>query len=307
MNRVTKHTGTKYPIIQAPMGWIARSQLASAVCESGGMGIIETSSGEIDNCKKEIKKMTEMTNKPFGVNLPLLFLQDDSMVKFCVESGVKFVTTSAGDPSKYIKVLKDAGITVYHAVPSLQGALKAAKAGVDGLVIEGTEGGGFKSPVEVGLLVLIQSIKQKIDLPLIAAGGIVDGAGMAAVFAAGAEGIQMGTRFVSSAESPVHNNFKNKIIDSGIDGTLILNKSSKPVIRALKSNLTMDIDQKGEMDMTAMMNIKNLYFDGDMEAAPALSGQSIGLIDEIKPVKQIIDEIIDEFNNVCKKMGNIEF
>lgn len=307
MNRVTKHTGSKYPIIQAPMGWIARSQLASAVCESGGMGIIETSSGEIDNCKKEIKKMTEMTNKPFGVNLPLLFLQDDSMVKFCVESGVKFVTTSAGDPTKYIKVLKDAGITVYHAVPSLQGALKAAKAGVDGLVIEGTEGGGFKSPVEVGLLVLIQSIKQKIDLPLIAAGGIVDGAGMAAVFAAGAEGIQMGTRFVSSAESPVHNNFKNKIIDSGIDGTLILNKSSKPVIRALKSNLTMDIDQKGEMDMTAMMNIKNLYFDGDMEAAPALSGQSIGLIDEIKPVKQIIEEIIDEFNNVCKKMGNIEF
>ncbi len=307
MNRVTKHTGSKYPIIQAPMGWIARSQLASAVCESGGMGIIETSSGEIDNCKKEIKKMTELTNKPFGVNLPLLFLQDDSMVKFCVESGVKFVTTSAGDPTKYIKVLKDAGIIVYHAVPSLQGALKAAKAGVDGLVIEGTEGGGFKSPVEVGLLVLIQSIKQKIDLPLIAAGGIVDGAGMAAVFAAGAEGIQMGTRFVSSAESPVHNNFKNKIIDSGIDGTLILNKSSKPVIRALKSNLTMDIDQKGEMDMTAMMNIKNLYFDGDMEAAPALSGQSIGLIDEIKPVKQIIEEIIDEFNNVCKKMGNIEF
>ena len=307
MNRVTKHTGSKYPIIQAPMGWIARSQLASAVCESGGMGIIETSSGEIDNCKKEIKKMTKMTNKPFGVNLPLLFLQDDSMVKFCVESGVKFVTTSAGDPTKYIKVLKDAGITVYHAVPSLQGALKAAKAGVDGLVIEGTEGGGFKSPVEVGLLVLIQSIKQKIDLPLIAAGGIVDGAGMAAVFAAGAEGIQMGTRFVSSAESPVHNNFKNKIIDSGIDGTIILNKSSKPVIRALKSNLTMDIDQKGEMDMTAMMNIKNLYFDGDMEAAPALSGQSIGLIDEIKPVKQIIEEIIDEFNNVCKKMGNIEF
>ena len=130
---------------------------------------------------------------------------------------------------------------------------------------------------------------------------------MAAVFAAGAEGIQMGTRFVSSAESPVHNNFKNKIIDSGIDGTLVLNKSSKPVIRALKSNLTMDIDQKGEMDMSAMMNIKKLYFDGDMEAAPALSGQSIGLIDEIKPVKQIINEIINEFNDVCKTMGNTNF
>ena len=307
MNRVIEHTGSKYPIIQAPMGWIARSQLALAVCEAGGMGIIETSSGEIDNCKGEIQIMSELTDKPFGVNLPLLFLKDDSMVKFCVEAGVRFVTTSAGDPTKYIKILKDAGIIVYHAVPSLEGAIKAANAGVDGLVVEGTEGGGFKSPVEVGLLVLIQSIKQNLDLPIIAAGGIVDGAGMAAVFAAGAEGIQMGTRFVSSTESPVHNNFKNKIIDSGIDGTLVLNKSSKPVIRALKSNLTMDIDQKGEMDMSAMMNIKKLYFDGDMEAAPALSGQSIGLIDEIKPVKQIINEIINEFNDVCKTMGNTNF
>ena len=306
MNRVTDHTGSKYPIIQAPMGWIARSQLASAVCEAGGMGIIETSSGEVDNCKKEIQMMSKLTSKPFGVNLPLLFLKDDSMVKFCVESGVRFVTTSAGDPTKYVGVLKDAGITVYHAVPSLEGAIKAANAGVDGLVIEGTEGGGFKSPVEVGLLVLIQAIKQNIDLPIIAAGGIVDGKGMAAVFAAGAEGIQMGTRFVSSAESPVHKNFKNKIIESGIDGTYILNKKSKPVIRALKTNLTKDIDEKGEMDMTALMNIKDLYFGGDMEAAPALSGQSTGLISEIKSVKQIITEIIDEFNTTCKSMGELK-
>ena len=307
MNRVTAHMGSKYPIIQAPMGWIARSQLASAVCEAGGMGIIETSSGEIDNCKKEIQLMSDLTDKPFGVNLPLLFLKDDSMVNFCVDAGVKFVTTSAGDPTKYIGVLKEAGITVYHAVPSLEGAIKAANAGVDGLVVEGTEGGGFKSPVEVGLLVLIQSIKQNIDIPIIAAGGIVDGAGMAAVFAAGAEGIQMGTRFVSSLESPVHDNFKNKIVESGIDGTYILNKKSKPVIRALKSNLTDQINDSGQMDMSALMNIKDLYFDGDMEAAPALSGQSIGLINEVKSVKQIVDEIINEFNNTCESLGNIRF
>ena len=307
MNRVIEHTGSKYPIIQAPMGWIARSQLASAVCEAGGMGIIETSSGEVDNCKKEIQLMSELTNKPFGVNLPLLFLQDDSMVKFCVDAGVKFVTTSAGDPTKYVGILKDAGITVYHAVPSLAGAIKAADAGVDGLVVEGTEGGGFKSPEEIGLLVLIQSIKQNLDIPIIAAGGLVDGSGMAAVFAAGAEGIQMGTRFVSSKESPVHVNFKNKIIDSGIDGTMVLNKKSKPVIRALKTELTNSIDEKGVMDMSAMMNIKDLYFGGDMEAAPALSGQSSGLINEIKPVKQIIDEIIDEFNSTCNGLGNIKF
>ena len=307
MNRVTAHTGSKYPIIQAPMGWIARSQLASAVCEAGGMGIIETSSGEIDNCKKEIQLMSDLTDKPFGVNLPLLFLKDDSMVNFCVDAGVRFVTTSAGDPTKYIGVLKDAGITVYHAVPILEGALKAANTGVDGLVVEGTEGGGFKSPVEVGLLVLIQSIKQNIDIPIIAAGGIVDGAGMAAVFAAGAEGIQMGTRFVSSLESPVHDNFKNKIVESGIDGTYILNKKSKPVIRALKSNLTDQINDSGQMDMSALMNIKDLYFDGDMEAAPALSGQSIGLINEVKSVKQIVNEIINEFNNTCESLGNIRF
>ena len=307
MNRVTAHTGSKYPIIQAPMGWIARSQLASAVCEAGGMGIIETSSGEIDNCKKEILLMSDLTDKPFGVNLPLLFLKDDSMVNFCADAGVRFVTTSAGDPTKYIGVLKDAGITVYHAVPSLEGALKAANAGVDGLVVEGTEGGGFKSPIEVGLLVLIQSIKQNIDIPIIAAGGIVDGAGMAAVFAAGAEGIQMGTRFVSSLESPVHDNFKNKIVESGIDGTYILNKKSKPVIRALKSNLTDQINDSGQMDMSALMNIKDLYFDGDMEAAPALSGQSIGLINEVKSVKQIVNEIINEFNNTCESLGNIRF
>ena len=307
MNRVTAHTGSKYPIIQAPMGWIARSRLASAVCEAGGMGIIETSSGEIDNCKKEIQMMSELTDKPFGVNLPLLFLKDDSMLNFCVESGVRFVTTSAGDPTKYVGTLKDAGITVYHAVPSLEGAIKTANAGVDGLVVEGTEGGGFKSPIEVGLLVLIQSIKQNLDLPIIAAGGIADGSGMAAVFAAGAEGIQMGTRFVSSQESPVHDNFKNKIINSGIDGTYILNKKSKPVIRALKTNLTEDIDRKGEMDMTALVNIQDLYFGGNMEAAPALSGQSSGLINEIKSVKEIIDETINEFNKKCSEMGKIKF
>ena len=307
MNRLIQHTGSKYPIIQAPMGWIARSQLASAVCEAGGMGIIETSSGEIDNCKNEILAMSDLTDKPFGVNLPLLFLKDDSMVNFCVDAGVKFVTTSAGDPTKYISVLKDAGINVYHAVPSLDGAIKAINAGVDGLVVEGTEGGGFKSPVEVGLLVLIQSIRQNSDIPIIAAGGIVDGSGMAAVFAAGADGIQMGTRFVSSKESPVHTNFKNKILESNIDGTLMLNKSSKPVIRALKSNLTNTIDKKGIMDMADFMKIQELYFEGNMEAAPALSGQSVGLIHEIKTVKQIIDEIIIEFNQVCNEMGNYKF
>ena len=306
MNRVLQHLGSKYPIIQAPMGWIARSKLASAVSNAGGFGVIETSSGEVENCKAEIKKMADLTDKPFGVNLPLLFLQDDSMVDFCVSHGVKFVTTSAGDPSKYIETLKYAGITVYHAVPSVQGAVKAANAGVDGLVVEGTEGGGFKNPEEVGLLVLIQAIRKELDLPIIAAGGIVDGTGMAAVFAAGAEGIQMGTRFVSSKESPVHDNFKNKILDSTIQGTWILNKTSKPVIRALRTDFTKKIHEAGVMEMNDMSNIQDLYFGGDMNAAPALSGQSVGLIDEVKSVKDIIDQTVSEFNKTCNNLSNFK-
>ena len=306
MNRVLQHLGSKYPIIQAPMGWIARSKLASAVSNAGGFGVIETSSGEVENCKAEIKKMAELTENPFGVNLPLLFLQDDSMVDFCVSHGVKFVTTSAGDPSKYIETLKYAGITVYHAVPSVQGAVKAANAGVDGLVVEGTEGGGFKNPEEVGLLVLIQAIRKELDLPIIAAGGIVDGTGMAAVFAAGAEGIQMGTRFVSSKESPVHDNFKNKILDSTIQGTWILNKTSKPVIRALRTDFTKKIHEAGVMEMKDMSNIQDLYFGGDMNAAPALSGQSVGLIDEVKSVKNIIDQTVSEFNEACNNLSNFK-
>ena len=307
MNRITKILGSKYPIIQAPMGWIARSQLASAVSNAGGFGIIETSSGETENCKNEIRAMSGLTDKPFGVNLPILFLQDESMINLVIDENIKFVTTSAGDPAKYIHVLKDAGIKVFHAVPSLAGALKAVRAGVDGLVVEGTEGGGFKNPEEVGLYVLLQSIRKHTDLPMIAAGGIVDGVGMAAAFAAGAEGIQMGTRFVSSKESPVHENFKQTILNSDEQGTYILNKKSKPCVRALKTDFTKQIYDEGHMDMSSMMGIKNLYFNGDMNAAPALAGQSIGLIDEIKSVDKIINGTIIQFNEICKNMRNHNF
>ena len=189
----------------------------------------------------------------------------------------------------------------------MAGALKAVKAGVDGLVVEGTEGGGFKSPEEVGLYVLLQSIRRHTDIPMIAAGGIVDGIGMAAAFAAGAEGIQMGTRFVSSQESPVHDNFKQAILNSDEQGTYILNKKSKPCIRALKTEFTKEIYDKGLMDMSSMIGIKDLYFNGDMNAAPALAGQSIGLIEEVKSVDDIISSTIDEFNTICKNMHSYIF
>ena len=306
MNRVTKHLGSKYPIIQAPMGWIARSKLASSVSNAGGLGVIETSSGEVDICKTEIKKMSELTKNPFGVNLPILFLQDESIVDFVAECGVKFVTTSAGSPAKYINKLKEAGLTVYHAVPSLAGALKAADAGVDGLVVEGTEGGGFKNPEEVGLFVLIQAIRRKIDLPIIAAGGIADGQGMAAAFAVGAEGIQMGTRFVSSKESPVHENWKNAILNGTESDTYVLNKTGSPCLRAIKTDYTKEIFDKGSMDMSVFGGVQDLYFGGDLNAAPALTGQSMGLIDEIKSVETIINETVNEFNLTCENLSSVK-
>ena len=303
MNRFLEHTGAKYPIVQAPMGWIARSQLASAVCNAGGLGIIETSSGETENCMAEIAKMSEMTDAPFGVNLPIMFLKDPAILDHICGSGVKFVTTSAGSPAKFIGPLKEAGIIVYHAVPTVDAAMKCVAAGIDGLVVEGAEGGGFKNPEEVSTLVLLQAIRRQTDVPMVAAGGIVDGKGMAAAFALGAEAIQMGTRFVSSAESPVHQNYKQAILDAKETGTHVLNKKATPCIRALKTQRTAKIYEEGLMPPDIFKNILDLYFGGDMEAAAGLAGQSSGLIDKVKTAKQIIEETIAEFFTITECLG----
>lgn len=302
MNRVLAHTGAKYPIIQAPMGWIARTQLASAVSRAGGLGIIETSSGETEICKAEINAMSAL-KLPFGVNLPIRFLSDDQMLKFVCASGVKFVTTSAGSPAKFIAPLKDAGITVYHAVPTVDAALKCVDAGIDGLVVEGAEGGGFKNPEEVSTLVLLQAIRARTAVPLIAAGGICDGRGMAAAFALGAEAIQMGTRFVSCLESPVHANYKNAIVSAKETGTWMLNKRSTPCIRALKSDRTKAILDAGVMPVDALSGILGVYFGGDMEAAPALAGQTAGLIESIKSAQAIIEDTVAEFFAITQRLG----
>ncbi|MEM8918085.1 MAG: nitronate monooxygenase family protein [Pseudomonadota bacterium] len=303
MNRFLQHTGAKYPIVQAPMGWIARSQLASAVCNAGGMGIIETSSGETENCLAEIEKMKGLTEAPFGVNLPIMFLKDPGLLQHICDSGVKFVTTSAGSPRKFIGPLKEAGITVYHAVPTVDAAMNCVDAGVDGLVVEGAEGGGFKNPEEVSTLVLLQAIRKQTDIPMVAAGGIADGKGMAAAFALGAEAIQMGTRFVSSAESPVHMNYKQAILDAKETGTYVLNKKATPCIRALKTERTAKIHEDGLMPPDTFKGILDVYFGGDMEAAVGLAGQSSGLIDEVKTARQIIDETVEEFFAITERMG----
>ena len=302
MNRVLAHTGARYPIVQAPMGWIARCQLASAVSRAGGLGIIETSSGETAACQHEIRQMVAL-GLPFGVNLPIRFLKDDAMLRFVCEAGIRFVTTSAGSPAKFIAPLHAAGIKVYHAVPTLALALKCVDAGIDGLVVEGSEGGGFKNPEEVSTLVLLQAIRERSDVPLIAAGGIVDGRGMAAAFALGAEGVQMGTRFVASAESPVHAHYKQAIVAADATGTWVLNKKSTPCIRALKTPFTQVIHDAGLMPADTFSGIKQVYFGGEMDAAPALAGESAGLIHAVLPVAQIIEQTVAEFHAISARMG----
>jgi enoyl-[acyl-carrier protein] reductase II len=308
VNRITKLLGVDYPIVQAPMGWIARAQLASAVSNAGGLGIIETSSGELDAIKIEIEKMRTLTAKPFGVNIAQAFVRDPKIVDFVVGQGVKFVTTSAGDPTKYTKSLKEAGLTVFHVVPTLKSALKAVEAGVDGLVVEGAEGGGFKNPRDVSTMVLLPLIREKVDVPIVAAGGMVDGPTMAAAFALGAEAIQMGTRMVSAAESPVHQNWKDAIVNAAETDTVFLNRFGSPALRALRTQKTERLDREltagyqGPPVMTEFGRAKDLYFGGDMEASIALSGQVAGRIDSVKPVKQILDETMRGFHATLSRM-----
>lgn len=303
--RITDLLGVKYPIVQAPMGWIARSQLASAVSNAGGLGVIETSSGRLDEVREEVKKMKTLTDKPWGINVAQAFVRDPDIVSFVADQGVRFVTTSAGDPNRYCDALKSKGLTVFHVVPSLAAAEKAIAAGVDGLVVEGGEGGGFKNSRDVATMVLLPLVASRTDLPIIAAGGVTDGRSMAAAFALGAEGVQMGTRMVSAAESPVHQNWKDSIIAAKETDTVFLNRQGPgPALRALRTEKTsrFELDPPPNI-MVEMGRALELYFGGDMEAAIALTGQVAGRIDSVKPVAQVISETVAEFEAVMTEMG----
>ena len=308
-NRVTRLLGVPYPIVQAPMGWIARAQLASAVSNAGGMGIIETSSGDLDAIRGEIRKMRDLTDKPFGVNIALAYVRDPDIVKFVVDQGVRFVTTSAGDPSRYCAELKAAGLTVFHVVPTLKGALKAVEAGVDGLIVEGGEGGGFKNQRDVASMVLLPLVCSKVDVPVIAAGGFCDGPSMAAAFALGAEGIQMGTRMLSAAESPVHDNWKRAIVGAAETDTVFLNRGGQgPALRALRTARTTRLEATIPESVRAeFAGVLDLYFGGDMEAAVPLTGQVCGRIESVETVAEILEKTVAGFHasvaSLAKRYG----
>jgi enoyl-[acyl-carrier protein] reductase II len=304
-NRVTAMTGTQYPIIQAPMGWIARAQLASAVSNAGGMGIIETSSGELDNIKAEVAKMRDLTDKPFGMNVALSYVKGTNIIEFVIEQGIKFVTTSSGSPAVCTEAFQAEGIKVFHVVPTLEMAIKALNAGVDGLIVEGGEGGRFKNPSPVSSMVLLPLIRSYTDVPIIAAGGICDGLSMAGAFAMGAEGVQMGTRMLACSDSPVHMNWKEAVVQAKATDTVFLNQESRPALRALRTERTTALAPLGQFNvMEHMANLQALYFGGDMEAAIPLSGQVAGRIDAIKTAKEVIDETVAEFQQIMQNLAS---
>lgn len=302
--RVTEMLGIDIPIVQAPMGWIARSQLASAVSNAGGMGIIETSSGELDNIKAEVAMMRELTDKPFGMNLAQLYIRDpSSMVDFVAENEIGFVTTSAGDPAVLVPRLKELGITVFHVVPTIRGAQKAIDAGVDGLVVEGAEGGGFKNADGASCLVLVPEIAERFDVPVIAAGGFVDGRSMAAAFAMGADAVQMGTRMVSSEESPIHDNWKQSIVDGSEVDTVIVNRHNRPAMRVWASEKAKSLDIANEPARLAPDDMMGTYFGGDMESGFAMSGQVQGRIHSVEPVADILQRAWADCQSVLGTLG----
>lgn len=284
--RVAAMLGVEIPIIQAPMTYIAGAQLAAAVSNAGALGIIETASPQ---GREDLKRVRDLTDRPVGANVALAVRKDPGVVDVLADAGIQVVTTSSGDPGFLTGRLQAAGITVLHVVGTLRNALKAVDAGVDGLVVEGVEGGGFKNPHGASTLVLLPLVASRVDLPIVAAGGICDARSMAAAIALGAEGVQMGTRMLASKESPVHRNFKDAVVASAETGTVLLSLPGLPTMRVIRTATADKAAMVGRSE-TGLGGAQTLYFQGDMEASLANTGQVAGRIDEVEAVADIVRE-----------------
>lgn len=284
-NRVQTLLGVDYPVVQAPMTYIARAELAAAVSDAGGLGMIETLTPE---GRADLLRVRDLTDKPVAANLMIQgWKTDPAIVDTLAAAGVRHVFTSAGDPGLFTARLHDAGMTVVHVVGSLKGALKAVDAGADALVVEGVEGGGFKSMLGASTVVLLPLIADHVELPIIAAGGMCDARSAAAALVLGAEGVQMGTRMLASVESRVHTNFKNAIVEANDSGTVLLAVPGNPTMRVLHTGLAARAST-GAPDAELLGKVTQLYFDGDMEASVANTGQVSSRIDELLPVSEIV-------------------
>ncbi|MDN3707041.1 nitronate monooxygenase [Myroides ceti] len=302
MNRITRLFNIKYPVIQGGMIWNSGYKLASAVSNAGGLGLIGAGSMYPDVLREHIQKCKKATDKPFGVNVPMLYPNVEEIMQIIIDEGVKIVFTSAGNPKTWTSYLKEKGITVVHVVSSTKFALKAQEAGVDAVVAEGFEAGGHNGREESTTLTLIPMVKQQISIPLIAAGGIATGRGMHAAMILGADAVQMGTRFAMTTESSSHNNFKQMLAELGEGDTHLTLKELAPV-RLIKNKFYNDIQEayaKGATveDLKAVLGrarAKKGMFEGDLIEGELEIGQIAGLLTEIKSVHEVVDDIIKEF------------
>src|SRR6187431_353338 len=302
MNKITRLFNIKYPIIQGGMIWNSGYKLASAVSNAGGLGLIGAGSMYPEVLREHIQKCKKATDKPFGVNVAMLYPNIDEIMKIIIEEGVKIVFTSAGNPKTWTSFLKENGITVVHVVSSSVFALKAQEAGVDAVVAEGFEAGGHNGREETTTFTLIPMVKDKISIPLIAAGGIATGRGMLAAMVLGADGVQVGSRFAASVESSAHENFKNKIIEIKEGETQLTLKELAPV-RLIKNKFYQDVQQlyakcPTKEELIALLGrarAKHGMFEGDLEEGELEIGQISGLIHDIKPAADIILEMIADF------------
>lgn len=306
--RITKLFGIKYPVIQAGMVWCSGWELASAVSNAGGLGLIGSGSMYPDVLEENIVKCREATDKPFGVNVPLLYPQIDEHINLILKHNVKIVFTSAGSPAKFTPLLKENGITVVHVIANAKFAKKCVDAGVDAIVAEGFEAGGHNGIEETTTMVLIPLIRDTVDLPLIAAGGIGTGRQMLAAFVLGAEGVQIGSRFVTSVESSAHINFKNKVVEAK-DGDTVLSLKKVVPVRLIKNKFYRDIktaeDRGAEAEELKSIlgrgRAKKGMFEGDMDEGELEIGQVSALIKDIKPAGEILREIMNEFEETKQK------
>ncbi len=302
-NKITELFKIKYPIIQAGMIWNSGWKLASAVSNSGGLGLLGAGSMYPDVLRQHIQKCKKATSHPFGVNVPMLYPNIEEIIQIIIEQGVKIVFTSAGNPKIHTERLKENGIKVAHVISSVKFAEKAQEAGVDAVVAEGFEAGGHNGREETTTFTLIPMVKEKIQIPLIAAGGIATGKGMLAAMVLGADGVQIGSRFVASEESSAHINFKNKVIEAEDGDTLLTLKELAPV-RLLKNKFSNDVlelyksnpSKQDLIDLLGRARAKRGMFEGDLEDGELEIGQITGLINKIQPASKIVKEIISEFN-----------
>jgi enoyl-[acyl-carrier protein] reductase II len=313
-NNITQLFGIKYPLIQAGMIWCSGWRLASAVSNAGGLGIIGSGSMYPDVLREHIQKCKAQTSKPFAVNLPLLYPQIDDHINILIEEGVKIVFTSAGNPDKWTSHLKKHDITVVHVVSNVKFAKKAVDAGVDAIVAEGFEAGGHNGREETTTMCLVPLIRKHVSIPLIAAGGIGTGSGMLAAMALGADGVQIGSRFIASPESSAHQNFKEFILNSKEGDTQLMLKEITPV-RLLKNefyNQLIEAYENGasKEELVSILGrgrAKKGMFMGDLSEGELEIGQVSALMDTIKPAAEIVHEIIEEFNLAKNKMSEMKF